>query len=62
MSEETPREITVEYQDGYTETVQILGKVWSYANFVCWRTADSDDVSYIPAANVRRVIHPGSDR
>jgi hypothetical protein len=56
------RDITVEYVDGRIETVSIQGKVWSYANFVCWRDAATSDVVYTPAPAVRRVVHSGSDR
>lgn len=62
INENATATITVEYVDGETVTFQILGKVWSYASFVCWQEAASTDVTYSPAANIRRVVHEGSGR
>jgi hypothetical protein len=50
------KSITVQYKDGSEEDIDIQGNFWAWREFVCFRRAGEERVTYIPNSNVNAVL------
>jgi hypothetical protein len=50
------KSITLQYKDGSEEDVEIHGNFWAWREFICFRRAGDERVTYVPFSNVTSVL------